>query len=135
MGATEAGVPTTKFDHRMLSNDPTADHVTGGVMNREPPIRRCQVKQTVAGNGPGLGFENSDNLRRGYNPSWFAERRKLDNAQPRPSLRGCQATGTQALAPSQGGELAKVGAQLLRQCALVSTTRSAVADPRSCRLA
>jgi hypothetical protein len=30
MGATEAGVPTTKFDHRMLSNDPTADHVTGG---------------------------------------------------------------------------------------------------------
>jgi hypothetical protein len=30
-------------------------------------------------NGPGLGFENSDNLCRGYNPSWFPEC-KLDNA-------------------------------------------------------
>ena len=32
-----------------------------------------------SGKWPGLGFENSDNLCRGYNPSWFPER-KLDNA-------------------------------------------------------
>jgi hypothetical protein len=33
MGGTEVGVPTTKFEQRILSNDPTTNYVTGGVMN------------------------------------------------------------------------------------------------------
>jgi len=49
MGATEAGVPTTKFDHRILSNDPTADHLTAVVMNGGPPIQFIPMGKSAPG--------------------------------------------------------------------------------------
>ena len=48
-GCHRGGVPTTKFDHRMLSNDPTADHVTGGVTNSEPPIQFIPMDKSAPG--------------------------------------------------------------------------------------